>query len=126
MINQALRQDVSRTAVREQGGWKGRAEDGMPDNYAREMMSKALEIQERLLRHLRAGGDTVTSVLTGNMSEEPPKGGELRTDGEHVSAIGAKGTKVCSPPESSSSFSDSKPIPAGSGGSRPQTEGTAL
>jgi hypothetical protein len=48
---------LNRKAVRDQGGWKGVAEDLMPDRYMRQKQVLALDLQERCLAHLRTGGE---------------------------------------------------------------------
>ena len=80
LINSAIMQSIDRDSIREQGGWKCQNEDDMPHTYAREMMNKALLLQEKVLKHLRDGGDTVGAVLTSIVTKEPPKRGPFESD----------------------------------------------
>jgi hypothetical protein len=80
LINSAIMQSIDRDSIREQGGWKSQNEDDMPHTYAREMMNKALLLQEKVLKHLRDGGDTVGAVLTSIVTKEPPKRGPFESD----------------------------------------------
>ena len=63
---------VSRTAVRHQGAWQGKAEDIMPDIYLRASQRLSLELQETCLKHLRAGGDML-KLHTVPILMEPPQ-----------------------------------------------------
>jgi len=47
---------VSRAAVRNQGGWKAKGEDSMPDTYLRSKQLLFLELQEKCLAYIRKFG----------------------------------------------------------------------
>jgi len=51
--------DVSRAAVRNQGGWKAQGEDAMPDTYLRSKQTLALELQEKCLEYICTNGALV-------------------------------------------------------------------
>ena len=52
----AVQKHLANKAIREQGGWKGKSEEQMPDVYRRESMLQALELQEYVFMYLRSGG----------------------------------------------------------------------
>ena len=54
-------------AVRMQGGWRGKAEDLMPDAYLRAKQVLAIKLQETCLMYLRGGG-SIPKVVTQEMS----------------------------------------------------------
>jgi hypothetical protein len=48
---------VSKAAVRNQGGWKAKGEDAMPDTYLRSKQLLSLELQESCLQYIRKYGE---------------------------------------------------------------------
>ena len=62
---------LNRKAVRDQGGWRGVAEDLMPDRYMRQKQVLALDLQEKCLSYLRGGGE-MPEVVTAPLVQETP------------------------------------------------------
>ena len=79
----------------------------MPDTYSRESMMLALELQERCLAYLRAGGNTVQASLVSIVASEPPARGTLDEPdvdftfgGDSADPVGPSALHACFWPES--------------------------
>ena len=73
------------TAIRHQGGWRGKSEETMPDTYLRESQLLALNFQERVLSWLRGGGEVacLDSVVLASVGPPPHADSRLTTAGPH-------------------------------------------
>ena len=73
----AMKLGVDRKNLRDQGGWRGDKEDLMPDTYATEAQVLALALQERCLRHLRAGHDSLLIETVPRENDVAPARGKF-------------------------------------------------
>ena len=107
--NQRSGQADSTTGLRHQGGWRGKAEETMPDTYLRESQVLALEFQERVIAFLREGHEVVAlpaARLTGSQVVPEPEDLEARSGG---SATGRASEASETSNSSSSSSEDEEP-----------------
>ncbi len=69
--------NVDTKVVRLAGGWSSK-DEMMPDTYLREAQIMVLGAQEKVLEHLRKGGD-LEKFEGASLDDPPPKGGETRS-----------------------------------------------
>ena len=76
-MNQRTGSADSTTAIRHQGGWRGRDDENMPDVYLRDSQVLSLQFQEKVLQFLRAGNDVKPLILAPlpppERSPRPPR-----------------------------------------------------